>query len=156
MVTEETWNIISRSNIFRGLTKSEFDIVSNHSSEINYQQNDIIVTENQKTVALYVILSGKVEVFLPKQSTVRRFSPIKLNVLSQGSFFGEYSLIDTEPASASVQAIEPSILFKITKNDFEKLVGSNDRIGKIIYNNLLKELIKRIRNKDKELDLFLA
>jgi len=153
---EETWNIISRTNIFKGLTKTEFDIVGNHSAMINCKQNDIIVEENQKTVALYLILSGQVEVFLPKQSSIKRFSSIKLNVLSQGNFFGEYSLIDTEPASASVQAIEPSILFKITKDDFEKLVGSNDRIGKIIYNNLLKELIKRIRNKDKELDLFLT
>ena len=153
---EETWNIISRTNVFKGLTKSEFEIVSNHSAVINCKQNDIIVKENQTTVALYLILSGKVEIFLPMQSTVKRFSPIKLNVLSQGNFFGEYSLIDTEPASASVQALEPSILFKITKDDFEKLVASNDRIGKIIYSNLLKELIKRVRSKDKELDLFLA
>ncbi len=71
-----------------------------------------------------------------------------------GEFFCEYSFIDSKPASASIIAKEPSELFKMTKDDYEKVISSNDSIAKIIYYNMLNEMIKRLREKDKELDIF--
>ena len=82
-----------------------------------------------------------------------RPSKIKLNQLTQGDCFGEYSLIDNEPASASVVAIGPCEILKISREHFRKIITSSDTAAKIIYLNMLKVLIKRARQSDKELDM---
>ena len=45
-------------------------------------------------------------------------------MLTQGECLGEYSLIDNEPASASVAAVEPCDVLKISREDFGKIINS--------------------------------
>ena len=77
-----------------------------------------------------------------------------LGRLTQGDCFGEYSVIDNSPTSASVVTLEECDLFIIPRINFERIINSDNRLGKIIYKNMLQVLIKRARNYDKELDSF--
>ena len=82
-----------------------------------------------------------------------RATRIKLGHQVQGDFIGEYALIDREPASASVIAVEPCEVFEITQSDFDKILNSSDRLAKTIYRNMLQVTIKRARDSNKELDI---
>jgi CRP-like cAMP-binding protein len=73
----------------------------------------------------------------------------------EGDCFGEYSLIDQQPTSASVIATQPGELIKITKPAFDAILQDNDRIAKIVYFNILRILIRRLRKLDTNYNLFL-
>lgn len=76
-----------------------------------------------------------------------------MNTLQPGDCFGEYSLVDAQPASASVVALDPSVLLTLSRTTFDQLAATHDKLAKMIYRNLLGILIRRLRQKDQELDL---
>jgi CRP-like cAMP-binding protein len=80
---------------------------------------------------------------------------VQLNTLNEGDCFGEYSLIDQQPTSASVIATQPGELLKITKPAFEAILETNDHMAKIIYFNILRILIRRLRKLNTDYNLFL-
>ena len=64
-------------------------------------------------------------------------------------------MIDDQPSSASAEALAPAKLCFLSKAEFRRLVERHDRLGRIVYANLLRYLVSRLRSKDKELDIFL-
>jgi len=124
---------------------------------IDVVAGQVLLSEGLKGTGLYVILEGDIEFFLPDRSVagVRRPSRVRLNVLGVGRCFGEYGVIDDQPSSASAQALTAARLCVLPTSDLRRIVDQNDRIGKIIYANLLRFLVSRLRAKDKELDLVL-
>jgi len=152
----ELLSILQEAKIFRDLSVDYIEMISTHGDILDFDRNDIIIEEGQAGHPLYIILDGQVEIFLPKKRkfyTKERPSKIKLNRLAQGDCIGEYSLIDDEPASASVVAVEPCKVFKMPREEFEKIITSGDHLAKIIYKNMLKVLVKRSRQYDNELDI---
>src|SRR5262245_42254992 len=142
------------SVVFAQLNPAEIDIIMDACRVIDAKPGQALLTEGRKGEGLYVILEGKVEFFLPEQSASgRRPSRVRLNVLGPGRCFGEYGLIDDEPSSASAQAVTASRLCFLPTEDFRRIVNANDRMGRIIYADLLRFLVNRLRAKDKELDL---
>jgi len=156
MLKEETLTILSDTAVFEGLNYADLKLISKYAQEKIMEKNDVVIAEGQKEGALYVVLSGRVEVMLlqdKERRSRKRFSNVTLNTLEKYDCFGEYSLIDRKPASASVIAAEKTELFTLTRPNFENLVNASDRIARIIYSNFLRILIGRLRRKDKELDL---
>ncbi len=105
--------------------------------EFILRQND---TENQ---SFFLIASGQVKVFI---SGIDGTEAI-LSILNKGEFFGEMSLIDGEPRSASVKAVQKSDLLVIRRDDFLNELENNSRLAMI----LLIEMSRRIRKKDNQL-----
>ncbi len=98
-----------------------------------------------------ILIKGQAEVLLPKRN--KRLETVKLAIKNVGGFFGEYSLIDSKPSSASVIATQPGELVKITKLDLDAALKTNDRIAKTIYLNILRVLVRRLRIINKEYDM---
>lgn len=121
-------------------------------SVIQIDDGDIIITEGRANTALYVVLSGELEVNLPDQ--LDRVSGISLAARRAGDCVGEYSFLDHRPASASVSANQPTELFKIAHNTFEELLDTHSDLARRIYRNLLVSLVDRLRASNAELDLF--
>lgn len=147
---------LKESKILNGLSDKELQVVSTSGGAERCEPGRTLIQEGEIGKTLYIILKGTVEVFLPKQSDfadVQRATRVKLGRLSAGDCLGEYSVIDNNPASASVSTLEECILFKLSKNKFEELIARNDHFAKSVYLNMLKVLIKRSRKADKELDM---
>lgn len=157
MPTEtEMLPILGKSKLFRDLSEVDLSLISAYGKKKTFNRNDILIQEGQSDHSLFIIINGRVEVVLPKHVNglpVERATRIKLGQMVQGDFIGEYSFIDKEPASATVLAVEPCEAFEITKSDFEQIMESGDRLAKIIYKNMLRVVIKRIRDINKELDI---
>lgn len=81
---------------------------------------------------LYVIASGRVRVHDGDRS---------LRHLNQGECFGELSLLDTEPRSASVSAVERTHLFRLAQADFYALMSERPDITHAI-NRVLCEMVR--------------
>jgi CRP-like cAMP-binding protein len=148
---------LAESVVFDQLSPSELDLIMAHCRLVNEPAGHEVLQEGRKGNGLYVVLEGSVEVFLPERSVsgLKRPSRVRLNVLGSGRCLGEYSLIDDQPSSASAQTVAAARLCFLPTDDFRGIVNTNDRVGKVIYANLLRFLVSRLRSKDRELDLVL-
>lgn len=133
MSEDETVHALAKAKIFQGLTHEEVKIFYRSSQTVAFEKTATVIEKGQVGSALYIILKGQFEVDLPLGvyipqpvggSVERRTSKVQLNTLRAGDCFGEYSLIDENPTSASVVATESGELIKITKPAFDAVLQS--------------------------------
>jgi len=123
--------------LFSELNDSEIDAIIELASTNNVPKKSIVVQEGEMGNALYVILRGSVKIsyYAPDGREV------VLSLLQQGSIFGEMSLLDKQPRSATVSTLEDSRLAQIRKSDFDRLLLSQPQITL----KLLTEVVSRLR-----------
>lgn len=148
---------LAGSVVFGDLRPEELDRIMAAARLVDADAGQLLLAEGRRGEGLYIILEGEVEFFLPERSPsgARRPSRVRLNVLGPGRCFGEYGLLDEQPSSASAQALSTACLCLLTTADFHRVVDDNDRIGRVVYANLLRFLVGRLRAKDRELDLII-
>lgn len=111
------------------------DIEIRQLIEVGYrqrlQQSEILFRENDPGDAFYIVLDGAVEVYVEKINK-------HLVNLTSGKFFGELALMLGIPRTATVRALEETILFAINKNGFQKLLSDRPEL----YEQIVQELAK--------------
>jgi voltage-gated potassium channel len=100
--------------IFRGLSKGALLAVARKSSELSYQVGEVVIREGDPGDSLCIICRGAVEVRKGDRVVAK---------LTNGDFFGELSLIDGEPRSADVVAVDDVTLLTLTASDFDSLLS---------------------------------
>jgi CRP/FNR family transcriptional regulator, cyclic AMP receptor protein len=103
----------------------------------SYPKNTVLVQEGDKSDQLYVLLAGKLKVFLADDDG----NEIVVDVLSPKQYFGEMAL-DGEPRSASVMTVEASKLAVIQREDFKRFLAEDAQAALA----LIVTLIRRARN----------
>lgn len=148
-------SIVSQCSMFEGLTAREKYYILRFFEANKIIRGNIIIHEGEFVDAMFILATGKWEVFLPKNvEYLYRPTDVHLQLLEQpGTLLGEYSFLDNKPASASIRAMEEGLLYGITYKNFEAIVNSSNRVGKLIYRNLLQALITRLRKHNEEIDL---
>lgn len=135
-------DILRKVPLFRQLAPSDLDRVSEISRERAYPRNSVILFEDDPGDALYVVAQGQVKVVLIGEDG----REVILSVLGEGEFFGEMALIDDEPRSAHVIAMEDSTLLVIRREDFQGQLQQTPGIALA----LLRELSRRLRRADEK------
>ncbi len=100
-----------------------------------YKDGQIIFLEHEPGNELYIIQEGKVKI-----TKFVNNAEVLLAVLKKGDIFGEMSLLDNKPRSASAIAYGPVKLMAINKNNFEPTVQAHPEIATRII-ELLSERI---------------
>ena len=123
----------------RSYTLSDADLmaVGSHGIARSYPKHTIIVTEGDKTDSLYVILEGRVKVFVSDDSG----NEVLLLTQGAGEYFGEL-VLDEGPRSASIMTLEPSRFLVVSKADFRDFVMHNPAFAL----SLIEKLIGRVRS----------
>lgn len=132
-ILESRVNILKSTNIFTESGEEVLYQIAETLSEKNVKKEKVILKKGDVGKAMFILVKGKVRVHDGNHVLSR---------LSEGSVFGEYSLIDEETRSASVTAEEDSVLLKLSQENFYKLVAKNQDILK----GVLKVLIGRMRD----------
>ncbi len=155
MTEDKILQILSNFEIFKELTEEDVKKIRTHCQRLKFKEAEVLMKEGQINSAIYIIIKGQVEICLPVQNEdakLKRPTKVKLAIENEGDFFGEYSLIDSKPASASVIATQDGELIKITKNGLDNILENNDCIAKTVYLNILKILVERLRHINREYD----
>ena len=118
------------------LSDADLMVVGSHGISRSYPKNTIIVAEGDKTDSLYVILEGRVKVFVSD----REGHDMVLATQGPGEYFGEM-VLDEGPRSASIMTLEPSRFLVVRKNDFRDFVARNPAFAL----SLIEKLIGRAR-----------
>lgn len=104
-----------------------------------YQAGEVIVRENDFGETAYIIREGRVEV--SKELDGRN---VHLAYLGAGETFGEMSMIDEKPRSATVTAVTETLVSEIRRDDFFKSFQTDPKVAL----TLLKVLFERLREAD--------
>ena len=131
--------------IFGGLTDAELDKVVSLSTEVEASAGEFIVRQGELASELFVIRQGSVEVLFDVEDVE---DERLLSHLEVGDCFGEMALIDIQPRSASVRALEDSVFFCLSNRAFRSLIEWNLKTYTLIILNLAREISRRLRRAD--------
>jgi CRP-like cAMP-binding protein len=132
-------NIVSlkSSQLFSAVPTRELEAVAMVAEELRFEKGECIVKEGDVGDSLYLIKQGRVAICKKNAAG----GPTKLAELGLDECFGEMSAIDEEVRSASVEAIAPCTLLRISKDALIDVVMNAPLLGI----ELLKIFVKRLR-----------
>ena len=111
--------------------------IAPHGITRTFPRLAIIVNEGDETDSLYVLLSGRVKVFITGEAG----REVVLATIEPCDYFGEL-VLDGGPRSASVMTLEPSRVFVIPNRDVEGLLAADPLFAR----NLIERLIGKVRS----------
>src|SRR5713226_8792428 len=135
-------DVLKRVPLFSDLADAELARFSDVIREREYPKNSVILFEDDPGDALYIVSTGQVKVVLIGEDG----REVILSVLGEGEVFGEMALIDDEPRSAHVIAMEDSTLVVLRREDFQNILLQVPAIALA----LLRELSRRLRRVDEK------
>lgn len=127
----------SDQSLFSELTPEELRLIADYGVTRTFAKNVVLIHEDDASDSLYVILSGRVRIFVSDENGKEGI----LNTQGPGECFGELALIDAAPRSASVMTLEPSKLAIVSKGDFERCLAKYPSIAI----GLIRVLSRRVR-----------
>jgi CRP-like cAMP-binding protein len=116
------------------------------AGETVFREDDAFARE------MYVVLDGEMEV--SKHS--RRGRDMRVAILGPNDCFGEMSMIDLQVRSATVRAVAPSRILKVTSEDMDMLYRTDLKSYTLIVLNVARDLSRRLRVTDGILAEFAA
>jgi CRP/FNR family transcriptional regulator, cyclic AMP receptor protein len=125
------------------LTDRQRERLAGLATTRSYREGSRIVSQGDTSMALYVILSGRVRI----ERAAERGAPLEVDQAGRGGFFGEMGLIDDLPRSASVVALEPTECALLACWDFKTELREDPDIALA----LLPVLNQRIRDLQEQL-----
>lgn len=130
--------MLQHVSLFQRLSDQQRAAIEARALNRLFPKGAIIVTEGDVAHSLYVVVSGSVKIYLNDEHG----KEILLDVLRAGEHFGELSLLDGEPRSASVAALEATQLLILSADVFQELVLTQaDSAAQIC-----RELAQRVRH----------
>ena len=136
--------LLKKVGIFSYLHDDYLKLFAKIANYRSYDKDKIILRENDtKDPSIFLIAKGQVKVFVSAIDGTE----IVMAILNEGDFFGEMSLIDGEPRSASVKTVEKSELVVIHRDDFLNKLQHDFKL----VMSLLMEMSRRIRTLDKQI-----
>ena len=118
------------------LSQAEIDALADGAALRMFPKNAVIVNEGDGTDSLYVILSGRVKVFLADEEG----KEVTLGTQGAGEYFGEM-VLDGGPRSASIMTLEPSRFAVVSRQQFTAFLASHPDFSL----RLIRKLIHRAR-----------
>ncbi|MFC7326199.1 Crp/Fnr family transcriptional regulator [Marinactinospora rubrisoli] len=134
---DETNDVLSRAPLFEALDEEGAGALRSSISEVRLGRGQTLFSEGDEGDRLYVILSGKVK--LTRTAVDGREN--LLMVLGPGEMFGELSLFDPRPRTASAIAVTDAVLAGLGHDDLRPFISSQPEVAV----HLLKALAARLR-----------
>lgn len=135
---------LAKTPLFAGLAPNELETLARAAEVRDFTRDEVIFSMQEAGDGLYVISSGRVKVVVSSSGG----KELILATLGPGQFFGEMALIDDSPRSASVIAQLPTRVFRLRRQDFERLLDTHPPIAR----KLLSELSQRLRRANAQME----
>lgn len=123
--------------LFAELDDRELGAIAAVAKTRRYAKDDVVFHADEIGDVFCIIREGQVKVTMISPEG----KEIILNTLGPGEFFGEMSLLDEQPRSATIIAIEPLEVVTIWRSDFLQILEESFSITR----KILAELSKRLR-----------
>jgi CRP-like cAMP-binding protein len=132
-------SFLKEVNLFEGLDNQTLNRIFRLGYVQNYRKGDLIIREAEHGGNLHILISGKAEVVAGKKKAKA------LSKIGRGSIFGEMSVFDGAPYSASVRAVDTCDVYIVRGSDFLSFLKSNPVVGIDILATLISSISNRLR-----------
>ena len=118
-------------DLFQRLSNDDLAYVAQIAQEVGFDRGDEIIREGEIGDALYILVEGSVEVCK---------GSMQLAILREKEPFGEMGILDSEPRSATVRALDDLLLLRIDRDAFDALMEERMEIARSVIHVLLQRL----------------
>jgi CRP/FNR family cyclic AMP-dependent transcriptional regulator len=119
--------------LFEGVAEAELRALAERTVTRSYPKQAIIVSEGDDSDSLYLILAGRVKVYLSDEAGKELILAIK----GPGQYFGEM-VLDSQPRSASVMTLEPAQFAILSRADFKQFLLRHAEVALQLIENLIR------------------
>lgn len=137
--------MLKEVKLFASLNEAELSQLAGLGRTLGYEAHSNIVIEGEMSWGLYLIIDGVVGIFKTNKLTGESYD---VGQLRKGNFFGEMSLIDNNPRSATVKALTNTYVFHISKEVFNQFLAQSPNTMLKFYENCVRTLVSRLRELD--------
>lgn len=130
-------NALKDVSIFKSLSPHELGEIASKIVLRAYSKKATVVIEGDVAECLYIVVSGKVKVFVIGDQG----KEVIVNIMGPSESFGELALIDPQPRSASVTALEPTELAILPRQVFHDCLLRHPQIAI----DLMRSMARHIR-----------
>lgn len=135
---------LARVPFFAVLPPAELDRVASSLRVKRYPRGSVIVSQGDDTDTMYVIVAGRAKVCISDDEG----KEVIVSLLGPGDYFGEMSLVDDHPRSASIETLEPAELVVISQDEFKASLARNFDMCLAF----MRCLVGRLRSADKKIE----
>ena len=129
-------NLLGQVPLFEGLSRHQLKQIAEHADEISFREKETIIEADKPGGTFFVIVEGEVKVMRGGR-VIARAGP--------GEFFGEISLLDGGPRTASVVAATPVVAIRLFKGSFDKVVTQEPKVA----SKILAVVARRLRDAER-------
>lgn len=127
--------------MFESLDPAEIKQMTRIIDVREYAAGDELFHEGDVGDAWYALYRGKVDV-----TTGAGAGEKEINLLGPGECFGEIAILDGQPRSATVVAIEDSVVLRVTRAAFDQLLTEDDPVAHKLLRHMAIALAQRTRS----------
>jgi CRP-like cAMP-binding protein len=140
-----TFDMVRDARLFKGMS----DDMLRHLAEVlpaeSAAPGQALISEGEVASHMFVVLGGEVEVSHKGGSDHN----VRVALLGPGDWVGEMAILDVQPRSATVQALSPSLLLRLTAADVKQHIYDRDVAQyALLVMNIARELSRRLRVAD--------
>jgi CRP/FNR family cyclic AMP-dependent transcriptional regulator len=135
---------LKRIPLFSELSETELERIYPLLKRRRYPKGHAVIKEGERGDVIYLIEKGQVKV---KRQSLDGREKI-LDILSDGAFFGELSVLDEMPRSATVETMGDVSILTLHKNDFLRLLEELPPIAV----KIIRVLSRRLRAADSQIE----
>jgi CRP-like cAMP-binding protein len=114
---------LAQVSLFSGLEPGELAALAQHAFVRRLARGQILFTEGEPSEHMFLVRSGRLRVFVASS----RGEELVLSVVGPGESLGELSVLDRQPRSATVDALEPAELIALAGEDARQLLDTNQQ-----------------------------
>ena len=131
--------------LFGGLDDETLGILARELPTEHVEPGEDVVEEGDQAREMFVVVAGELEVV--KRGKLG--GEARVAVLGPGDWFGEMAILDVQPRSATVRAVAPTMLVRMTAEHVDRLLYRRDlKAYSLLVMNIARELSRRLRVAD--------
>jgi len=117
--------LLKRVSLFAGLDDGALAELAQQMHRRSFRRGTMIFHKDQAGDALYIVESGRIRIFSPKETG----EELTMEVAGHDDVFGELALLDGRPRSASAESLEDTVVFTISREDFMRYVRATPQFA---------------------------
>jgi CRP-like cAMP-binding protein len=129
-------DLLAQVPLFATVPKRSLRKLAEHADIVSFREREPIVESGQPGGTFYIITEGEAKVVRGKRA---------ISTLGPGDFFGEISLLDGGPRTATVVADTPVTAIRIFKRSFDKVVSEDPGVA----SQMLTVVARRLRDAER-------
>ncbi len=142
MFTDSNDNILKNISIFSDTCGEDLNKIASEMKRKEFKAGDLIFREGDPGDELYVVVKGGVSIFIIDKEG----KEVVLSEIMAGNFFGEMSIIEQAPRSATCRVIEDSVFLVMHADDFMRITRTMPECAVHIMNKMLSITVTRLMN----------